>query len=221
MDAVGPWAASASAMLSLTMNATSWARQDGEQRLGQPGRLVLIQALHAELDRRHRPGLERAFEPGRELPADLGRARSDKAWPMGAAEPIGPSPHCPRHERPSLYPCCCPGADRLFRVDLQALARAVLSGKAPRQALSEFYAAEFDTVEINNSFYRLPKAETFDAWREQAPSGFCYAVKANRFLTQAKKLKDCEEPLARCYAPSGTSSLRSDRCCSSRRRVSR
>ncbi|HEX7709740.1 MAG TPA: DUF72 domain-containing protein [Sphingomonadaceae bacterium] len=57
----------------------------------------------------------------------------------------------------------------------------------------EFYAQEFDTVEINNSFYRLPKAETFDAWRKQAPKGFRYAVKAQRYVTQAKKLKDGEE----------------------------
>jgi uncharacterized protein YecE (DUF72 family) len=64
-----------------------------------------------------------------------------------------------------------------------------------------FYAEHFDTVEINNSFYRLPKAETFDAWRTQAPAGFRYAVKANRFLTQAKKLKDCEEPLDRMMTP--------------------
>jgi uncharacterized protein YecE (DUF72 family) len=59
------------------------------------------------------------------------------------------------------------------------------------------YAEEFDTVEINNSFYRLPKPETFQKWRDQAPPSFCYAVKANRFLTQAKKLKDCEEPMER------------------------
>jgi uncharacterized protein YecE (DUF72 family) len=64
-----------------------------------------------------------------------------------------------------------------------------------------FYAEHFDTVEINNSFYRLPKAEVFEKWRAEAPPGFCYAVKANRFLTQAKKLKDCEEPLARMMAP--------------------
>jgi uncharacterized protein YecE (DUF72 family) len=63
------------------------------------------------------------------------------------------------------------------------------------------YAAHFDTVEINNSFYRLPKAETFAAWREQAPPGFRYAVKANRFITQAKKLKDCAEPIARMITP--------------------
>jgi uncharacterized protein YecE (DUF72 family) len=64
-----------------------------------------------------------------------------------------------------------------------------------------FYAERFDTVEINNSFYRLPAAETFDAWRIQAPPDFLYAVKANRYLTQAKKLKECEEPLARMIPP--------------------
>ncbi|HEY6916323.1 MAG TPA: DUF72 domain-containing protein, partial [Allosphingosinicella sp.] len=58
-----------------------------------------------------------------------------------------------------------------------------------------FYAEHFDTVEINNSFYRLPSPETFDKWRNQAPEGFCYAVKANRFLAQAKKLKDGAEML--------------------------
>jgi uncharacterized protein YecE (DUF72 family) len=71
----------------------------------------------------------------------------------------------------------------------------------PQRRWFEFYAEHFDTVEINNSFYRLPKAETFGKWREAAPPDFCYAVKANRFLTQAKKLKDCAEPLARMMAP--------------------
>lgn len=67
----------------------------------------------------------------------------------------------------------------------------------PQSRWFQFYAAQFDTVEINNSFYRLPNPETFNKWRKQAPKGFCYAVKANRYLTQAKKLKDCEEPLER------------------------
>jgi uncharacterized protein YecE (DUF72 family) len=61
------------------------------------------------------------------------------------------------------------------------------------------YALTFDTVEINNSFYRLPTAETFAKWREQAPSHFLYAVKASRFLTHMKKLKDPEDPLARFF----------------------
>jgi len=60
-----------------------------------------------------------------------------------------------------------------------------------------FYAEHFDTVEINSSFYHLPKASTFEKWRAQAQDGFVYAVKANRFITQAKKLLDCEEPLER------------------------
>jgi uncharacterized protein YecE (DUF72 family) len=57
------------------------------------------------------------------------------------------------------------------------------------------FARHFDTVEINNSFYRLPSEDAFDAWREQAPPRFLYAVKASRFLTHFKKLKDPEEPL--------------------------
>jgi uncharacterized protein YecE (DUF72 family) len=73
--------------------------------------------------------------------------------------------------------------------------------KLPARDWFAFYAEHFDTVEINNSFYRLPKAETFAKWRDQAPADFCYAVKANRFLTQAKKLKDCAEPLGRMMAP--------------------
>jgi uncharacterized protein YecE (DUF72 family) len=73
--------------------------------------------------------------------------------------------------------------------------------KLPAKDWFAFYAGRFDTVEINNSFYRLPKAETFDRWREQAPAGFHYAVKANRFITQAKKLKDCEEPVLRMITP--------------------
>lgn len=59
-----------------------------------------------------------------------------------------------------------------------------------------FYSQYFDTVEVNNTFYRLPPAEVFVAWRKQAPPGFVYAVKASRFLTHMKKLKDPAGPLA-------------------------
>jgi uncharacterized protein YecE (DUF72 family) len=58
-----------------------------------------------------------------------------------------------------------------------------------------FYADRFDTVEINNTFYRLPAETAFAKWRVQAPPGFLYAVKASRFLTHLKKLKDPEQPL--------------------------
>jgi uncharacterized protein YecE (DUF72 family) len=62
----------------------------------------------------------------------------------------------------------------------------------PQKRWFEHYAAAFDTVEINASFYRLPLASTFDGWREKAPDGFRYAVKVNRFITHMKKLIDCE-----------------------------
>lgn len=52
----------------------------------------------------------------------------------------------------------------------------------------DFYASRFDTVEINNSFYRLPTAETFASWRKQAPADFIFAVKGSRFITHMKKL---------------------------------
>jgi uncharacterized protein YecE (DUF72 family) len=57
------------------------------------------------------------------------------------------------------------------------------------------YASVFDTVELNTSFYHLPKPETFTKWRDQAPFGFRYAVKAPRFITHMKKLKECGEPV--------------------------
>ena len=73
--------------------------------------------------------------------------------------------------------------------------------KLPVKRWFAHYSSEFDTVEINNSFYRLPKPETFDSWRAQAPPGFCYAVKAHRYATQAKKLKDSEETVPTIMAP--------------------
>lgn len=63
----------------------------------------------------------------------------------------------------------------------------------------EYYATRFDTVELNNSFYRLPEAASFAAWRKRVPSGFLFAVKASRYLTHMKKLKDPEEPLERLF----------------------
>jgi uncharacterized protein YecE (DUF72 family) len=64
----------------------------------------------------------------------------------------------------------------------------------------EFYARHFDTVEVNNSFYRLPPEGVFDSWRARTPSSFLFAVKASRFLTHMKKLKDAEEPVERLFA---------------------
>ena len=69
----------------------------------------------------------------------------------------------------------------------------------PREWL-EYYARRFDTVEVNNSFYRLPGAGVFESWRARTPVNFLFAVKASRFLTHMKKLKDPEEPIARLFS---------------------
>jgi uncharacterized protein YecE (DUF72 family) len=69
----------------------------------------------------------------------------------------------------------------------------------PASKWLDYYATVFDTVEVNNTFYRLPHISTFAAWREQAPPEFLMAIKASRFLTHLKKLKDPEEPIVRLF----------------------
>ena len=59
----------------------------------------------------------------------------------------------------------------------------------PKDRWFSYYARQFDTVEINNTFYRLPEPATFDAWRRQAPKGFCYALKFSRYGSHILRLK--------------------------------
>jgi uncharacterized protein YecE (DUF72 family) len=66
---------------------------------------------------------------------------------------------------------------------------------SPRRFLA-YYARRFPTVEINNSFYRLPSEPALAAWRATAPPGFLFAVKASRLITHLKKLRDPERSLA-------------------------
>jgi len=72
--------------------------------------------------------------------------------------------------------------------------------RLPQSRWFDYYATQFDTVEINNTFYRLPEKTTFAAWEKRAPRGFLYAVKASRYLTHMKKLKEPAEPLHRLFA---------------------
>ena len=67
-------------------------------------------------------------------------------------------------------------------------------GLPPPQMLA-FYLRHFDTVEINNSFYRLPSVAAFENWRDSTPDDFCFAVKASRYITHMKKLKNPESGL--------------------------
>ncbi len=70
----------------------------------------------------------------------------------------------------------------------------------PSSQWLNFYARHFDTVEVNNSFYRLPKRETFERWRKETPEGFVFAVKGSRFVTHMKKLRDVGDALKRFFA---------------------
>jgi uncharacterized protein YecE (DUF72 family) len=63
---------------------------------------------------------------------------------------------------------------------------------APENFLSE-YAKHFDTVEVDNTFYRIPSKETVEKWRDQTPPNFLFSAKFPRRITHEKMLKDCEE----------------------------
>ena len=62
--------------------------------------------------------------------------------------------------------------------------------KTPAARMLDFYLQHFDTVELNNSFYRLPLVGALESWRDAVPPNFVFAVKASRFITHNKKLKD-------------------------------
>ncbi len=67
--------------------------------------------------------------------------------------------------------------------------------KTPAPKMLEHYVRHFDTLELNNSFYRLPTVNAFACWRDSTPRDFVFAVKASRFITHNKKLKDPENAL--------------------------
>jgi uncharacterized protein YecE (DUF72 family) len=64
----------------------------------------------------------------------------------------------------------------------------------PKSKKLEYYCQHFDTVELNNTFYRLPGEKTFESWYKRTPKNFIFAVKVSRFITHVKKLVDCKEP---------------------------
>jgi uncharacterized protein YecE (DUF72 family) len=69
----------------------------------------------------------------------------------------------------------------------------------PQSRWLERYAEAFSTVEVNNSFYRLPSRETFERWCRTAPEGFTFVVKASRFLTHLKRLREGEDGVRRLW----------------------
>lgn len=65
--------------------------------------------------------------------------------------------------------------------------------KLPRARWLEFYAAHYATVELNNSFYRLPSEANFTKWRDSSPVGFVFALKVSRLITHIRRLKNSED----------------------------
>jgi uncharacterized protein YecE (DUF72 family) len=64
----------------------------------------------------------------------------------------------------------------------------------------EFYSRQFDTVEVNSTFYRLARPDAVARWVEQTPADFRFALKASRYLTHIKRLTDMRQGLRRYYA---------------------
>jgi uncharacterized protein YecE (DUF72 family) len=69
----------------------------------------------------------------------------------------------------------------------------------PQREWLAYLAERFPTVEINNTFYMLPKPETFAGWRERSSEDFVFVVKASRYVTHIRRLREAREPLSRFW----------------------
>lgn len=79
--------------------------------------------------------------------------------------------------------------------------------KLPHKRELEYASRQFNSIEINGTFYRMQRPENFRSWYDMTPPGFTFAVKGSRFITHMKKLKDVEKPTANFFA-SGVLALR-------------
>jgi uncharacterized protein YecE (DUF72 family) len=73
--------------------------------------------------------------------------------------------------------------------------------RLPTSRWLEHYSATFDTVEVNATFYRLPTRHAAETWAKATPSGFCFAVKASRYLTHVKRLRETAARVPRLLEP--------------------
>ena len=82
---------------------------------------------------------------------------------------------------------------------LQGLAGRFYPEKLPQRSWLEHYAEVFDTVEVNNTFYRLPTEAAVKGWVEQTPAGFEFTIKGSRYTTHIKRLREFETYSARFF----------------------
>ena len=76
-------------------------------------------------------------------------------------------------------------------------------GDLPANRWLEAYAEQFDTVEVNTTFYRLAKRPAVERWVQQTPEGFEFTVKASRYMTHMKRLRDLAPAIQKFYEPLG------------------
>jgi uncharacterized protein YecE (DUF72 family) len=75
--------------------------------------------------------------------------------------------------------------------------------KLPQREWLRYYATRFPIVEVNNSFYRLPEESSFDRWREESPAGFVFALKASRYITHIRRLREPKDPVTLFWSRAG------------------
>jgi uncharacterized protein YecE (DUF72 family) len=73
----------------------------------------------------------------------------------------------------------------------------------PQRAWLKQYGTVFPVVEVNNTFYMLPKESTFDRWRTESPSGFRFVVKASRYITHIRRMRDAKDPVDLFWSRAG------------------
>lgn len=81
-------------------------------------------------------------------------------------------------------------------MELHLLERSLLFTQDNPKDFLAYYASQFNTVEVDSTFYRIPSQTTVENWRRQVPEGFLFALKFPQIITHVKALKGCEQEIA-------------------------
>lgn len=100
---------------------------------------------------------------------------------------------------PALEPTS-PGGTRRLRIGTSGFAYTEWRGlfypeKLPSKQFLSYYAQHFDTTEINNTFYRIPRPQVTEGWYAEVPAGFSFTLKMSQRVTHMKRLKDVDEEM--------------------------